>query len=126
MAEHSNSLQSIFYALGANLAIFTAKLTAAIMTGSGAMLAEAVHSPCRLRQPAAAAGGIETGEKAGHAGVSPRFRQEHLFLVLHRRPDHVQHGRGVFDLRGLPQAPASGRPVIALDCDRGSRFLDRR
>jgi cation diffusion facilitator family transporter len=44
MAEHSNSLQSIFYALGANLAIFTAKLTAAIMTGSGAMLAEAVHS----------------------------------------------------------------------------------
>jgi len=44
MAEHSNSLKSIFFALGANLAIFTAKLTAAIITGSGAMLAEAVHS----------------------------------------------------------------------------------
>lgn len=44
MAEHANSLTSIFFALGANLAIFVAKLAAAVVTGSGAMLAEAVHS----------------------------------------------------------------------------------
>jgi cation diffusion facilitator family transporter len=44
MAEHSNSVTSIIFALGANLAIFVAKLGAAIFTGSGAMLAEAVHS----------------------------------------------------------------------------------
>ncbi len=40
----SNSLKSIFFALGANAAIFVAKLTAALITGSGAMLAEAIHS----------------------------------------------------------------------------------
>jgi len=44
MAEQANSLSSIFYALGANMAIFAAKLVAAIITGSGSMLAEAIHS----------------------------------------------------------------------------------
>lgn len=39
-----NSLKSIFFALGANLAIFIAKLGAALFTGSGSLLAEAIHS----------------------------------------------------------------------------------
>ena len=44
MSGKSDSLKTIFYALGANFAIFVAKLVAALMTGSGAMMAEAVHS----------------------------------------------------------------------------------
>ncbi|BBD79883.1 cation diffusion facilitator family transporter [Aerosticca soli] len=44
MSGHANSLKAIFFALGANFAIFVSKLAAAIVTGSGAMLAEAVHS----------------------------------------------------------------------------------
>ena len=44
MAGKGNSIRAIFFALGANFAIFVAKLVAALMTGSGAMLAEAVHS----------------------------------------------------------------------------------
>ena len=44
MAGKSDSLKTIFYALGANFAIFVSKLAAAMVTGSGAMLAEAVHS----------------------------------------------------------------------------------
>jgi cation diffusion facilitator family transporter len=44
MAGHANSLTSIFFALGANIAIFVVKLGAALYTGSGAMLAEAIHS----------------------------------------------------------------------------------
>ncbi|HET9033891.1 MAG TPA: cation diffusion facilitator family transporter [Dokdonella sp.] len=44
MAGQGNSIRAIFFALGANFTIFVAKLIAAVMTGSGAMLAEAVHS----------------------------------------------------------------------------------
>jgi len=45
MSEHSsNSLTSILFALGANIAICLAKFGAAFYTGSGAMLAEGVHS----------------------------------------------------------------------------------
>ncbi|MFH0782503.1 MAG: cation diffusion facilitator family transporter [Pseudomonadota bacterium] len=44
MAGPANSLTSILFALGANMAIFLAKLGAALYTGSGAMLAEAIHS----------------------------------------------------------------------------------
>ena len=44
MAGHGNSLRAILYALGANIGIFLAKAVAAALTGSGAMIAEAVHS----------------------------------------------------------------------------------
>jgi cation diffusion facilitator family transporter len=44
MAHGADSLKSILYALVANFAIFVAKLAAAFYTGSGAMMAEAVHS----------------------------------------------------------------------------------
>ena len=44
MSHGTNSLKSIFFALGANSAIFVAKMAAALMTGSGAMMAEAIHS----------------------------------------------------------------------------------
>ncbi|MFZ1390096.1 MAG: cation diffusion facilitator family transporter, partial [Dokdonella sp.] len=44
MAGQGDSTRAIFFALGANFAIFVAKLAAALVTGSGAMMAEAVHS----------------------------------------------------------------------------------
>ena len=44
MAGKGDSVKTIFYALGANSAIFIAKAIAAWITGSSAMLAEAVHS----------------------------------------------------------------------------------
>jgi cation diffusion facilitator family transporter len=44
MSGKADSLKTIFFALGANFAIFVAKLVAALLTGSGAMLAESVHS----------------------------------------------------------------------------------
>ena len=44
MSGKADSLKTIFFALGANFAIFVAKLVAALLTGSGAMLAESIHS----------------------------------------------------------------------------------
>jgi len=44
MSAKADSLKTVLYALGANFAIFLSKLVAAIFTGSGAMLAEAIHS----------------------------------------------------------------------------------
>jgi cation diffusion facilitator family transporter len=44
MAGQANSVKSILFALGANFAIFCAKGVGAFITGSSAMLAEAVHS----------------------------------------------------------------------------------
>ena len=44
MSGKADSLKTIFFALGANFAIFLSKATAAALTGSGAMTAEAVHS----------------------------------------------------------------------------------
>ncbi|WP_333681652.1 cation diffusion facilitator family transporter [Dyella sp.] len=44
MSGQGNSLKAILLALGANFAIFLSKLAAAFITGSGAMMAESIHS----------------------------------------------------------------------------------
>ena len=44
MADASGSIKTIFFALAANSAIALAKAGAAVVTGSGSMFAEAIHS----------------------------------------------------------------------------------
>jgi cation diffusion facilitator family transporter len=44
MSAQANSVKSVLYALGANFGIAVAKSVAAAVTGSGSMLAEAIHS----------------------------------------------------------------------------------
>jgi cation diffusion facilitator family transporter len=44
MSHGADSIKSIFFALGANSVIFVSKLVAALITGSGSMMAESIHS----------------------------------------------------------------------------------
>ncbi len=44
MSQGADSVKSIFFALGANFSIAVAKLTAAVITKSGSMMAESIHS----------------------------------------------------------------------------------
>ncbi len=44
MSHGSDSLKSIFFALGANLSIAVSKFAAAMVTDSGSMMAESIHS----------------------------------------------------------------------------------
>jgi cation diffusion facilitator family transporter len=44
MSHQNESIKSIFFALSANLGIAVTKTIAAVITGSGAMLAESIHS----------------------------------------------------------------------------------
>jgi len=44
MSHQNASVKSIIFALSANLGIAITKTVAAVITGSGAMLAESIHS----------------------------------------------------------------------------------
>ncbi|HKE48328.1 MAG TPA: cation diffusion facilitator family transporter [Rhodanobacteraceae bacterium] len=67
MSGKADSLKTIFYALGANFAIFVAKLAAAIVTGSGAMTAEAVHSLADCGNQGLLLLGIQSAKKPASA-----------------------------------------------------------
>jgi cation diffusion facilitator family transporter len=74
--ETSGSIRAVFYALGANFGIFVAKGVAAALTGSTAMLAEAIHSLADCGNQALLLRGMSEAKRApspehplGHGGV---------------------------------------------------------
>ncbi len=64
MSETNSSLISIFLALGANFLIALSKFAAALITGSGAMLAEAVHSSADCGNQVLLLVGLKRSKKA--------------------------------------------------------------
>src|SRR6267143_1026879 len=105
MSARADSVRSILYALGANLAIAAAKTAAAIATGSSAMLAEA----CRVSRDSMAL------LRARRRGLILDL-EEHLVL-----PDHSQlRARALLDRLGalLEVADLGGeRRVAALQLE---------
>jgi len=85
MSHGADSLKSIIFALCANLAIAIAKGVAAVITGSGAMLAEAIHSLA------------DTGNQglSALARFSAGLWQGDLHLVVSGRDHPVQRRRAV-------------------------------
>ena len=64
MSGHGDSTRAIFFALGANFAIAVAKGVAAFVTGSGAMLAETVHSFADCGNQLLLLLGVKRGQRA--------------------------------------------------------------
>jgi cation diffusion facilitator family transporter len=74
--DNSGSIRAVLYALGANFGIFVAKSIAAVLTGSTAMLAEAIHSLADCGNQALLLRGMSEAKRAptaehplGHGGV---------------------------------------------------------
>ena len=107
MSGKADSMKSVLYALGANLAIALAKSAGAVYTGSSAMLAEAIHSFADCGNQGLLLWGMRRARKAPDAEHPLGLRQGDLLLELHRRPDAVLDGRPVLDLRRRAQAAAA-------------------
>jgi cation diffusion facilitator family transporter len=74
--DNAGSMRAVLYALGANFGIFVAKCIAAVMTGSSAMLAEAIHSFADCGNQGLLLRGMKEAKRAptaehplGHGGV---------------------------------------------------------
>jgi cation diffusion facilitator family transporter len=64
MSAQADSLKSVLYALGANFGIALAKSVAAVITGSGSMLAEAIHSFADCGNQALLLWGMKSAKRA--------------------------------------------------------------
>jgi cation diffusion facilitator family transporter len=73
MSGHADSLKSVLYALGANFGIAVSKSVAAAITGSGSMLAEAIHSFADCGNQ----GLLLWGMKSAKVGPTPDFPLGH-------------------------------------------------
>lgn len=83
-SPENGSLRAIFYALGANFGIAVAKFAAAAYTGSGAMLAEGVHSAADCGNQILLLIGIKrakAGESADHPMGHARVTYFYAMIV---------------------------------------------
>ena len=103
MAAKGDSVKAILFALGANFFIFVTKLIAAVITKSGAMMAEAVRPPKDAK--------TALQEWAQGKGLPlPAYA-----LVERSGPDHDPTFTVAAELRGLPRATASGKSKRAAE-----------
>ena len=92
------SVKAILYALGANFGIAVSKYGAAAWTGSGSMLAEAIHSTADCVNQLLLLLGMREAQTARDRRPSARSPPGGLFLVDGGGAVAVLHGRGVFRL----------------------------
>src|SRR5438094_6973948 len=101
MSARADSVRSILYALGANLAIAAAKTAAAVATGSSAMLAEAIHSFADSGNQGLLLWGMKQAKRPPSAEYPLGWGS--VLLVVHRRTGPLFARRPVLGLRGLAQ-----------------------
>ena len=98
MSHQDASIKSILFALLANLGIAITKTVAAVITGSGAMLAESIHSFADCGNQGLLFLGLKASKKKPDHGTSSGIWKRNLFLVVYCCPDFIQHGWFVLDL----------------------------
>jgi cation diffusion facilitator family transporter len=115
--DNSGSVRAVLYALGANFGIFVAKSIAAALTGSSAMLAEAIHSfadcgnqALLLRGMREAKRGPSADHPLGHGGVV-YFWAFLVAILLFSVGGLVSLYEGVHKL--IEQTPVA-RPLVAI------------
>ena len=79
VAQQADSTRAVVYALGANFAIAIAKYVAAVITGSGSMLAEAVHSTADCGNQLLLLLGLKRSRRAPSADYPLGFGKETYF-----------------------------------------------
>jgi cation diffusion facilitator family transporter len=81
--SHNNSITAIFYAFAANIGIALAKTGAAWWTGSGSLLAEAIHSYADCGNQVLLLIGIKRSEKAASAKHPMGYgRESYIWSML--------------------------------------------
>jgi cation diffusion facilitator family transporter len=79
VAGQANSRKAVLFALGANFAIAVAKYFAAFFTGSGSMLAEAVHSTADCGNQVLLLVGLKRSQRAPNAEYPMGYGKETYF-----------------------------------------------
>ncbi|MBL4782030.1 MAG: cation transporter [Porticoccaceae bacterium] len=121
MSQGADPLKSIFYALFANGAIARAKVFAAWLTGSGAMLAEAIHSLADCSNQLLLWLGIKKAKRVPSSDYPLGYGKGIYFWPFFGGPDALFPGWCVFHMRGLAQTASARGAECALagGCDGG-------
>ena len=127
VASHSSSLKVIYAALAGNLAIAVTKFAAAAVTGSSAMLSEAIHSTVDTGNELLLMFGMSRAERpAKRAPV--RLWVAAVFLGIRRRGADLRLRRGfLFSSRVCARSPTRRRSEMfssTISCS-GSRSCSR-
>jgi hypothetical protein len=118
MAGKSDSLKTIFYALGANFRDLRVQARRCADDRFGFDDGRSRALARRLRESGPAADRHAQCQARSLGRASARFRQGHLFLVVSRRAAAVQRRRHVFLLRGNAQTGIPRAFALAMDCGR--------
>ena len=120
----SDARREVIKSLAANVTIACAKAVASVISGSGAMLAETLHSFADCGNQILLLVGTRSSRKPADAKHPLGYGRAAVFLLVHRRAAAVRRRRRVLDPRGRREAAAPRADRRHLGRDGDPRVLD--